>query len=73
MLMLGCYYVQYYNYCFQHCVLHYGQTRYKAILIDSETYLMMCMLYIELNPIRMLIIIDPSNYPWSSYRLNALE
>ena len=44
-------YVQYYNY-------HYNRTgtlwegRYKATLIDSSGYLLTCMRYIEMNPVR---------------------
>lgn len=68
---VGRYYVQYFNY-------HYNRTgtlwegRYKATLIDSETYLLTCMRYIELNPVRAGMVTHPSEYPWSSYRFNAL-
>ncbi len=47
--------------------------RYKATLIDSESYLLTCMRYIELNPVRAGMVADPVNYPWSSYRFNALR
>jgi putative transposase len=30
------------------------------------------MRYIELNPVRAGIAVDPSDYPWSSYHYNAL-
>ena len=67
----GRYYVQYYNYCYQRTgTLLEG--RYKATLIDSEAYLLTCMRYIELNPVRAGMVIDPSDYPWSSYHYNAL-
>lgn len=46
--------------------------RYKATLIDSKAYLLRCMRYIELNPLRAGMVIDPSGYPWSSYHHNAL-
>ena len=68
---VGRYYVQYFNY-------HYDRTgtlwegRYKATLIDSENYLLACMRYIELNPVRAHMVKHPSEYPWSSYRFNAL-
>ncbi len=29
--------------------------------------------YIELNPIRAAMVGNPSGYPWSSYRQNALS
>ena len=68
---VGRYYVQYFNY-------HYSRTgtlwegRYKATLIDSENYLLTCMRYIELNPVRAHMVEHPAKYPWSSYRHNAL-
>ncbi len=63
-------YVQYFNYA-------YGRTgtlwegRYKATLIDSERYLLTCMRYIELNPVRAGMVTHPGDYPWSSYQYNA--
>lgn len=45
--------------------------RYKACLIDSESYFLACSRYIELNPMRAWIAADPADYPWSSYRANA--
>ena len=71
MQMLGRYYVQYYNYCYQRTGTLW-EGRYKATLIDSEAYLLTCMRYIELNPVRANMVIDPSDYAWSSYHFNAL-
>ena len=45
--------------------------RYKASLIDSDAYLLTCMRYIELNPIRANMVSHPGEYPWSSYAANA--
>ena len=45
--------------------------RYKASLIHDEQYLLTCMRYIELNPVRANMIKTPSHYRWSSYRVNA--
>ncbi len=69
--MLGRYYVQYYNYSYQRTGTLW-EGRYKATLIDSESYLLTCMRYIELNPVRADMASHPSEYPWSSYRHNAL-
>lgn len=69
--MLGRYYVQYYNYRYQRTGTLW-EGRYKATLIDSEAYLLTCMRYIELNPVRAGMVSHPSEYPWSSYRHNAL-
>ncbi|HET8898168.1 MAG TPA: transposase [Rhodanobacteraceae bacterium] len=40
--------------------------RYKACLVDSETYVLQCYRYIDLNPARARITADPASYPWSS-------
>lgn len=69
--MLGSYYVQYYNYCYRRTGTLF-EGRYKATLIDSESYLLTCMRYIELNPVRAGMASDPADYPWSSYPYNAL-
>jgi REP element-mobilizing transposase RayT len=56
----------------------YGRTgtlwdsRYKSSLVQAETYLLLCQRYIELNPVRAAMVADPADYPWSSYRANAL-
>jgi len=42
--------------------------RYKSSLIESERYLLTCMAYIDLNPVRAGMVSDPAQYPWSSYR-----
>jgi len=41
--------------------------RYKAILIEKETYLLQVSRYIHLNPVEARICSDPIDYPWSSY------
>lgn len=47
------------------------ESRYKASLIDSEAYLLTCMRYIELNPVRANMVVHPGEYRWSSYAHNA--
>ena len=70
--MLGRYYVQYFNHTYQRTGTLW-EGRYKATLIDSERYLLTCYRYIELNPVRAEGMVDhPSEYPWSSYRYNAV-
>jgi putative transposase len=68
--MLGRYYVQYYNYCYQRTGTLW-EGRYKATLIDSARYLLTCMRYIELNPVRAGMVTHASEYRWSSYAANA--
>ena len=46
--------------------------RFRACAVHSEDYLLICMRYIELNPVRSGIARSPDEYRWSSYRGNAL-
>ena len=70
MQMIGRYYVQYFNHVHDRTGTLW-EGRYKATLIDSERYLLTCMRYIELNPVRADMVDHPSEYPWSSYLSNA--
>ena len=45
--------------------------RYKASLIGEDDYLLTCMRYIELNPVRANMVKSPAHYRWSSYRCNG--
>ena len=47
------------------------QGRFKASLVDNEPYLLTCMRYIELNPVRANMTRPPAEYSWSSYGANA--
>jgi len=49
------------------------ESRYKSSVVQSDTYLLACSRYIELNPVRALIVSRAENYPWSSYRLRVVE
>lgn len=40
--------------------------RYKASLVDSESHVLHCHRYIDLNPVRARMTDDPASYPWSS-------
>ncbi|MBI4669130.1 MAG: transposase [Elusimicrobia bacterium] len=42
--------------------------RYKAILIDGDSYLLQAVRYIHLNPVQSKLIKFPEDYRWSSYR-----
>ena len=72
MQALGRRYVKYINAtCNRRGTLWEG--RYKASLIDSDMYLLTCMCYIELNPVRAGMVKHPAEYKWSSYQQNAQE
>ncbi len=40
--------------------------RYKACLVDGEQYLLRCVRYIDLNPVRARLTDDPCRFRWSS-------
>ena len=67
---LGRRYVQYFNYRYRRTGTLW-EGRYRATVIEAETYLFECMRYIELNPVRANMVAHPAAYPWSSYRANA--
>ena len=70
MQYVGRYYVPYIN----HTYVRTGtlwEGRYKSSLIDSAEYLLTCMRYIELNPVRADMVAQPNEYVWSSYAANA--
>ena len=45
--------------------------RYKACLIDTDSYLLRCYRYIERNPVRAGMVATPGDYRWSSFAANA--
>lgn len=46
---------------------HLFQGRFKAIVVEKESYLLELSRYIHLNPIRARMKIRLGSYPWSSY------
>lgn len=48
------------------------QGRYQSSYVQSERYLLACMRYVELNPVRANMVKTPGEYRWSSYHTNAL-
>ena len=45
---------------------------YDASPVHARRHLLACMRYIEENPVRAGLAARPGEYPWSSYRANAL-
>jgi len=45
--------------------------RFRSSVVDSQSYLLTCYRYVELNPVRAHMVQHPRDYPWSSYRTNA--
>jgi putative transposase len=49
-----------------------GAAELDATPVVAPRYLLQCMRYIELNPVRAGLVGDAADYRWSSYRANAL-
>lgn len=65
MQWVGRHYVPYFN-------AKYGrsgtlwQGRYRAVVVDSEHYFLLCSRYIESSPLREGLVALPEEYPWTS-------
>ena len=70
MQSLGRIYVQYFNSTYRRTGTLW-EGRYKAAIVDEENYLLTCMRYIELNPVRARMVTSPGEFAWSSFRANA--
>ena len=47
---------------------HLFQGRFKAIIVDKDSYLLELSRYLHLNPVRAKIAERPEDYPYSSYK-----
>ena len=47
---------------------HLFHGRYKAVLVDGDSYLLELARYIHLNPVRAGMVETPEESPWSSHR-----
>lgn len=45
---------------------------FDATPVYTRRYVLACMRYIEMNPVRAGLVRHPAHYRWSSYRANAL-
>ena len=50
---------------------HVFQGRYKAIIVERDSYLLVLCRYIVLNPVRAGMVRTAQEYRWSSYRATA--
>lgn len=71
LISLGRHYVQYINRSYRRTGTLWD-SRYKSSLVQADGYLLACQRYIELNPLRAGMVVDPAHYRWTSYRANAL-
>lgn len=63
-------YVQYFNFRHERTGTLW-EGRYRATIVEAESYLFECMRYIELNPVRAGMVKHPREHVWSSYLANA--
>lgn len=47
---------------------HFFERRYRALLVDADSYLLELIRYIHLNPVRAGMVSDPADYPYSGHR-----
>ena len=47
---------------------HLFQGRYKAVMVDTDTYITELTAYLHLNPVRAGIVDKPDEYQWSSHQ-----
>jgi putative transposase len=66
MQAVGRSYVRYFNDRYQRSGTLW-EGRYKSTLIETDRYLLACMAYIDLNPVRAGLVAQARDYPWSSH------
>ncbi|MFY0678105.1 MAG: transposase, partial [Neptuniibacter sp.] len=71
MQSLGRCYVRYFNYTYQRTGTLW-EGRFKSCVVNAPEYLLHLYRYIELNPVRAMMVDDPADYVWSSYQCNGL-
>lgn len=51
---------------------HVWQGRFKSPVIQDDGHLLVVLRYIEANPLRAKMVIDPAEYRWSSYQRHGM-
>ncbi|HEX7382163.1 MAG TPA: transposase [Nevskiaceae bacterium] len=67
MQAVGRRYVQYYNRRHERSGTLW-EGRFRSSVVQSDRYLLACMVYIDLNPVRAGMVAKPADYWWSSHR-----
>jgi putative transposase len=71
MKSIGELYARYFNKSYKRSG-YLWEGRFKSCLVQSEDYVLTCYRYIDLNPVRGGLARRGDEYPWSSYRFNAM-
>ncbi len=70
MQQIGRFYVPYVNFKYNRTGTLW-EGRFKSSLVADNIYLLACMRYIEMNPVRAKMVTSPQKYKWSSYHSNV--
>ena len=60
-------YALHFNLKYEKCG-HLWQGRFKSMVIGQDCYLVDCIEYVEMNPVRANLVKTARDYQWSSYR-----
>lgn len=72
MQALGRYYVRFFNSRHKRTGTLW-EGRFKSSLVDTDSYFLQVMMYIELNPVRANMVKNPGDYKWSSFQGNGAD
>jgi len=70
MQQIGRFYVPYINFKYKRTGTLW-EGRFKSSLVSDDIYVLACMRYIEMNPVRAQMVKAPQDYKWSSYHTNV--
>ncbi|MCF6317873.1 MAG: transposase [Proteobacteria bacterium] len=70
MQQVGRFYVPYINFKYKRTGTLW-EGRFKSSLVSDDLYVLACMRYIEMNPVRAQMVKAPQDYKWSSYLSNV--
>lgn len=51
---------------------HFWERRYRACLVEDDPYALMALRYLDWNPVRAGLVVDPATYRWSSCAAYAM-
>jgi putative transposase len=51
---------------------HFWERRYRAVVVEDELYALAALRYLDRNPVRAGLVVDPTACPWSSCAAYAL-
>lgn len=67
MQAVGRRYVRYFN-DLHHRSGTLWEGRYRSTVVQDGPWVLQCMAYLDLNPVRAALVVEPAQYPWSSHR-----